>query len=286
MTHLRGDSVRYRFKTINLDEVWQKEQGWNEEKKSGRQFDDRKELAFWEKLAPDYSQQFNLYRDVPGLKEKISSIIGKGSYLLDLGCGSGNFALPFSKQCREILALDFSPAMLEVLSREMKKQDIRNIRTVCSKWEDFSQPCETDFVLAVNSLYWVCYMREALKKIVLYGRKGFIIVRTLLKPLLYRIYDDLNLDYHRNNDYMLMPLMLWDMGIHADVEFMKYDRTKLYPTLASGEEEMKSDLGELTYMNFNNQLEEKFLHHCEKTEEGYLYRSERIVQVISFVKEG
>ena len=83
-----------------------------------------------------------------------------------------------------------------------------------------------------------------------------------------------------------MPLMLWDMGIHADVEFMKYDRTKLYPTLASGEEEMKSDLGELTYMNFNNQLEEKFLHHCEKTEEGYLYRSERIVQVISFVKEG
>ena len=141
-------------------------------------------------------------------------------------------------------------------------------------------------MLAVNSLYRVCYMREALKKIFLYGRKGFIIVRTLLKPLLYRIYDDLNLDYHRNNDYMLMPLMLWDMGIHADVEFMKYDRTKLYPTLASGEEEMKSDLGELTYMNFNNQLEEKFLHHCEKTEEGYLYRSERIVQVISFVKEG
>lgn len=138
MTHVRGDSVRYRFKTINLDEVWQKEQGWNEEKKSGRQFDDRKELAFWEKLAPDYSRQFNLYRDVPGLKEKISFIIGKGSYLLDLGCGSGNFALPFSKQCREILALDFSPAMLEVLSREMKKQDIRNIRTVCSKWEDFS----------------------------------------------------------------------------------------------------------------------------------------------------
>lgn len=276
----------YLLKKINLDDAWQKEQGWNEERKSGRKFDDRKELEFWEKLAPHYSEQYNLYRDVPGLKEKIFSLIGENSSVLDLGCGSGNFTIPLAPRCREILALDFSPAMLDQLTLKIRENGISNVRTVCSKWEDFSKPWDADYVLAVNSLYRVCYMREALKKIVLYGRKGFIIVRTLLKPLLYRIYDDLNLDYHRNNDYMLMPLMLWDMGIHADVEFMKYDRTKLYPTLASGEEEMKSDLGELTYMNFNNQLEEKFLHHCEKTEEGYLYHSERIVQVISFVKEG
>lgn len=61
----------YLLKKINLDDAWQKEQGWNEERKSGRKFDDRKELEFWEKLAPHYSEQFNLYRDVPGLKEKI-----------------------------------------------------------------------------------------------------------------------------------------------------------------------------------------------------------------------
>ena len=37
----------YRLKKINLDEVWQKEQGWNAEKKSGRKYDDRIELEFW-----------------------------------------------------------------------------------------------------------------------------------------------------------------------------------------------------------------------------------------------
>ena len=79
----------YLLKKINLDDAWQKEQGWNEERKSGRKFDDRKELEFWEKLAPHYSEQFNLYRDVPGLKEKIFSLVGENSSVLDLGCGSG-----------------------------------------------------------------------------------------------------------------------------------------------------------------------------------------------------
>lgn len=270
----------YLLKKINLDDAWQKEQGWNEERKSGRKFDDRKELEFWEKLAPHYSEQYNLYRDVPGLKEKIFSLIGESSSVLDLGCGSGNFTIPLAPRCREILALDFSPAMLDQLTLKIRENGISNVRTVCSKWEDFSKPWDADYVLAVNSLYLVCYMREALKKIALYGRKGFVIVRTLLKPLMYSIYEDLGLNYRRNNDYMLMPLMLWDMGIHANVEFMEYTRTCTYENREKVEAEMIRDLGELSYMNFNNQLEEKFLHRAEKTEKGYSYRSRRIVQVI------
>lgn len=270
----------YLLKKINLDDAWQKEQGWNEERKSGRKFDDRKELEFWEKLAPHYSEQFNLYRDVPGLKEKIFSLVGENSSVLDLGCGSGNFTIPLTSYCREILALDFSPAMLDQLTLKLREKDISNVRTVCSKWEDFSEPWDADYVLAVNSLYRVCYMREALKKIALYGRKGFIIVRTLLKPLMYSIYEDLGLNYKRNNDYMLMPLMLWDMGIHANVEYMEYSRDKAYDTWKTAEAEMIRDLGELSYMNFNNQLEEKFLHTAEKKNDGYHYISRRVVQMI------
>ena len=217
---------------------------------------------------------------MPGLKEKIFSLVGENSSVLDLGCGSGNFTIPLTSHCREILALDFSPAMLDQLTLKLREKDISNVRTVCSKWEDFSEPWDADYVLAVNSLYRVCYMREALKKIALYGRKGFVIVRTLLKPLMYSIYEDLGLNYKRNNDYMLMPLMLWDMGIHANVEFMEYNRDKTYDTWKTAEAEMIRDLGELSYMNFNNQLEEKFLHTAEKGENGYLYHSRRVVQVV------
>lgn len=97
---------------------------------------------------------------------------------------------------------------------------------------------------------------------------------------MYSIYEDLGLNYRRNNDYMLMPLMLWDMGIHANVEFMEYTRTCTYENREKVEAEMIRDLGELSYMNFNNQLEEKFLHTAEKKNDGYHYISRRVVQMI------
>lgn len=165
------------LKKINLDDLWQKEQGWNEEKKSGRKFDDVKELSFWRQLAPYYSDQFNLYRDVPGLKEKIFSIIGEGESVIDLGCGTGNFTIPLAAQCNRLLALDFSPAMLFQLTKKINEYQISNVSIRCTKWEDFNEPWEADYVLSVNSLYRVCYMGKALKKISEYGKKGFIIVR-------------------------------------------------------------------------------------------------------------
>lgn len=272
----------YRLRKINLDEVWQKEQGWNEDKKSGRKYDDQVELEFWRKIAPHYSEQFNLMRDVPGLKEKVTNFIGDGSRIIDVGCGTGNFTIPLASKCNEILALDFSPAMLKELSISISKQKMMNIRTVCAKWEEFSEPYDADYVLAVNSLYRICNMRDSLKRIALYGKKGFLIIRTLYRPIMHDMYEDLNLDYKRNNDYMLIPLMLWDMGIQADVEFLYYNRQKFYKNWEQAETDMIHDLGELSYMNYNNQLKEKFFHHVEKSDSGYVYASSRAVEVISF----
>lgn len=44
-----------------------------------------------------------------------SSKIGNNKRLLEVGCGVGNFTIPFSKYSKEILAVDFSPAMLNEL---------------------------------------------------------------------------------------------------------------------------------------------------------------------------
>lgn len=275
----------HQLKAVNLDELWQKDQGWDAERKSGRKFDDKVELEFWEKIAPSYSERYNLYRDVPRLAEKLKTVFGENKKILDLGCGSGNFAIPLSKYSKEILALDFSSAMLRQLALSMKKEKSGNIRMVCSKWEDYSDDYQADFVLAVNSLYRVCYMRQVLSKILLYGREGFVIVRTLLRPQLYSLYRDLGISYRYNNDYILMPMMLWDMGINANVEYTSYVRRKKYSNFSAVEAEMKTDLGELTYMNFNDQLTEKFMQGMIEEKDGLAYDSKRIIQVISYKKQ-
>ena len=271
-----------QLKKIDMNEIWQKEQGWNTEKKSGRKYDDQKELAFWDQLAPHYSEQFNLYRDVKGLGDWLHQKFGEGQRILDLGCGTGNFTLPMAAYSKEILALDFSPAMLQVLSHNLKQRNIQNVKIAFCKWEDYEGAYPADYVLSVNSLYRVCYMQEALTKIAAYGKKGFVIVRTVLKPLLYDIYDELHLKYHRNNDYMLMPMMLWDMGIHADVTYTHYDRTTTYANWHAVEKQMIEDLGELSYLNYSNQLEDRFLPKAVKTDKGYTFTSKRIVVVISY----
>lgn len=275
----------YRLKTLNLDEVWQKEQGWNTERKLGRKFDDAAELAFWERIAPTYSQKRNLYREVPGLKERIAELIAPNQKILEIGCGSGNFTIPLAQDAKEILALDFSPAMLKQLALNIKKQEIKNIRMVCSKWEDYTEDYDADFVVSVNSLYRVCYMRRELAKIALYGRKGFVLIRTLIRPFFHKIYKDLGIQYKYSNDHMLIPMMLWDMGIQAEVSFFKHTRKKVYSAWEEVEKEYKDDLGELAYMNFSDQLQDNFYQSAEKTSEGYVYNSEAIIELISYVKE-
>ncbi|MBQ2551998.1 MAG: methyltransferase domain-containing protein, partial [Treponema sp.] len=142
----------YQLKSVNVDDLWQKDQGWDAERKSGRKFDDRVELEFWDKLAPTYSRQYNLYRDSVSLRDKLKEIFGEGKKIIDLGCGSGNFSVPLSKYSKEILALDFSPAMLKQLAISIKQEGCKNIRMICSKWEDYTEDYQADFVLAVNSL--------------------------------------------------------------------------------------------------------------------------------------
>ena len=73
----------YQLKSVNLDDLWQKDQGWDAERKSGRKFDDRAELEFWDKLAPTYSRQYNLYRDSVPLRDKLKEVFGEGKKIID-----------------------------------------------------------------------------------------------------------------------------------------------------------------------------------------------------------
>ena len=220
-----------------------------------------------------------------GLGDWIHEKFGENQRILDVGCGCGNFTIPMAKYSRDILAVDFSPAMLHELSISLQREGLTNVKAVHSKWEDFEEPYDADYVLSVNSLYRVCYMREALEKIARYGKKGFILVRTLLKPYLYSLYDELSLNYRRNNDYMMMPMMFWNMGIHAEVSFTHYDKVLRYADWEAAEKEMVEDLGEMSYLNYNTELEPLFKERAEHDGNGYVWHSKRIVEVISYFRE-
>ena len=59
--------------------------------------------------------------------------------LIDIGAGTGVYSLHLAKMCQSVLALDLSPAMLEVLQNSAKEHNINNIKTLCGTIEEVKE---------------------------------------------------------------------------------------------------------------------------------------------------
>lgn len=62
------------------------------------------------------------------LFEILNKLATKESKILDLGTGGGEKVLKFFPNCKEILATDFSPAMIETARKNLERSDKQNIR--------------------------------------------------------------------------------------------------------------------------------------------------------------
>ena len=78
---------------IDFNAVWQETFGWNTDDKSGRKFDDQAESDFWVKLAPHYTEEYNLNHDTPLIAQRLHQLLGSGHSILEIGCGSADGTL-------------------------------------------------------------------------------------------------------------------------------------------------------------------------------------------------
>lgn len=65
-----------------------------------------------------------------------SGIEFKDKTLIDIGAGTGVYSLHLAKLCQSVLALDLSPAMLEILQNSANEYNISNIKTLCGTIKD------------------------------------------------------------------------------------------------------------------------------------------------------
>lgn len=246
------------FNQLDLQQLWLDTMGWNKEAQTTRQFDDSIESDFWVKLAPRYTAEYNINKDTRRVAAKLAALLGTGSKILEIGCGSGNFTMLMAEYSHSILGLDFSPAMLQELQTRVQETGCSNITMQVGKWEEFEPQTMFDYVVSVNSLYRIRDMQQALLKMHNCTTKGFIIVRTIQCPLLYPLYAANNVPCAECLDYRLIPLLLWQQGIHANVEFVNYSRSKTYQTLDAVKQEMITDLGQEVFGQYGKLLLEKF----------------------------
>ena len=95
-------------------------------------------ISFWDEMSPKYGQG-----DPPKYHSQIISrlcteaLLTKQSTVLDVGCGSGTYSLPFAQIAHRVDCVDSSPGMLRELSAMAAQNGIDNIRTVYRDWRKF-----------------------------------------------------------------------------------------------------------------------------------------------------
>lgn len=80
--------------------------------------------------------------------------LDEGSVLVDLGAGTGAFALAAAPHCRRVIAVDVSPAMLEVIAAKAEARGMTNLAVAHAGFLTYDhQGDPADFVYSRHALH-------------------------------------------------------------------------------------------------------------------------------------
>jgi SAM-dependent methyltransferase len=101
--------------------------------------------AYDRKAGTDPTEDLTLLRELG---------LGAQSTLVDLGAGTGTFAVAAAPFCRQVVAVDVSPAMLAALRGKAERLGLTNVTCVRSGFLTYEHPPGTaDFVYSRNALH-------------------------------------------------------------------------------------------------------------------------------------
>jgi SAM-dependent methyltransferase len=143
--------------------------------------------------------------------------------VIDMGCGGGTLALPLASKVKEITAVDFSDRMLGMLSAEIQRRDIKNIKTIKASWgDDWPEKGIDlyDIAIASRSLS-VDDVEGAITKLINAATKR-VYISTVVGdgPYDRHIYETVGRDLIPAVDYIYIYNLLYQMGIRANICFI------------------------------------------------------------------
>lgn len=154
--------------------------------------------------------------------------------VLDVGCGPGTLAVPFARRVARVTALDFSPAMLDLLRERCARERVANVAAVQGAWEDDWQRLGIgphDLVIASRSLV-VEDLRAALERLQATARR-VVCLSTLVGdgPRDRRVLEAVGRGAQPGPDYLTVYGLLRQMGVRADVTLIGREEWRVHPSL-------------------------------------------------------
>jgi SAM-dependent methyltransferase len=117
---------------------------------------------FWQALAKNFRAPADPAADPT--PEALAALIRPEDDVIDVGAGGGRIAIPLSRRCRQLVAVEPSPAMRAVLEDEIARHGVRNIRVLPARWED-AEVAPAALVFAAHVTYGIQAIEPFLRKL-------------------------------------------------------------------------------------------------------------------------
>ncbi len=139
------------------------------------------DLAFWEQHANGYDAHVSDIGTYAATLDAIKPYLQPTDSLLDVGAGSGRFAIPLAGEVATLTALDHATPMLDILQQKLTTAGIETVSIVEDAWET-AEVAQHDVVLAAWSLYRLPDILAGMQKLIETTRRTLIIVTSPGNP--------------------------------------------------------------------------------------------------------
>ncbi len=181
----------------------------------------------WKDLAEYYDEWCRLTNYPGKILDRVLSFLDRDFRILEIGPGTGAFTIPVAEHVKEVVALEPSGAMINVLERKINEKGIDNIRIIKSGLEEAESEKigKFDIVLAAYSL-GVRDFRTAIEKMNSFSGKYCIIIdgdRTMndgVRTAERILREKLGMERRPYLPYLFKADALRQMGIHANIEIV------------------------------------------------------------------
>ncbi|MDP9023057.1 MAG: class I SAM-dependent methyltransferase [Actinomycetota bacterium] len=91
---------------------------------------------FWDRRAARYADRVAGTAERDPFLRRVRRRCGRRTTVVDVGAGTGRFALALAPVVGRVIAVDQSPRMLELLRGEADRRGLSNVETCHGRWED------------------------------------------------------------------------------------------------------------------------------------------------------
>ena len=192
-----------------------------------RKKEDRKaKQERWDKRAPSFlSPKKSSYTKT--FLDKMT--LFKDDEVIDFGCGPGTIALEVAPVVKSVLGCDISRGMLDQLENNARNLGLTNIEAKQKAFEDsFDDLPECDVFIASRSLD-VADIEDILKKIIYKTKRSVYLTYKVGKYFFGKEISEV-LGVAPAPDYILVLNILYNLGVNAKLDFIRYEDTRLDST--------------------------------------------------------